>query len=351
MVATIRSSRSRPRTSAQAHCAECHPSEYQATLTSRHSTTFARASDSRSFPLPDHPIPDSGDSAVRHRYERRDDGIHVETTVGGQVFRAVAQYAFGSPDHFVTLTGPDDQGRSHMLRMSHYDSPKGAGLDLSTGLASHPARPDGFLGERMDSGDGERRCLTCHTTNFRAIEDRVGPESADPAIGCERLSWAGRKSCPGGRGGVPGPRDPLTPRRTSAETVNRVCGECHGLTKPRGAIGEPDDPAWFRFQGARLHESRCFERSGGRLHCMTCHDPHRTVETAAAPYEAKCLNCHGPGKTTCPVNSTQGCIGCHMPRTWRQPTRSFQSDHKIRITRPGVPVSDRVVNDEKGRRG
>ncbi len=174
-----------------ARCAECHPAESQAALTGRHSTTFARARDPRSFPVPDRPIPDPGDPTVRHRYERRDDGIHVETTVADQVFRAVARYAFGSPDHFVTLTGPDDRGRPHMLRISSYDSPRGAGWDLTTGLAPHPERPEQFLGELMDSGDEERRCLECHTTNFRAIEDQVGPESADRAIGCERCHGPG----------------------------------------------------------------------------------------------------------------------------------------------------------------
>lgn len=316
----------------EARCAGCHRSIYEAVLTSRHSRTFARAAESPSLPMPDRPLTDPGDPRVSHRLERREDGIHIRTTVGEQVLRAVARYAFGSPDRYVTLTGMDDGGRSRLMRMSYYDSPKGKGWDLSTGLPPHPSHPDQFLGEPADPGDGERRCLDCHTTNFRAVEDRAGPESADHAMGCERCHGPGGHHVLAADAKFPDPAL-ISPGRAREETVNRLCGHCHGFTRPHGFTGEPDDPGWSRFQAARLEESRCFAGSRGALHCVTCHDPHRTVETASAPYEAKCLSCHGPGKTTCPVDPSRGCVECHMPRTWRQPTHSFLSDHKIRVPR------------------
>jgi tetratricopeptide (TPR) repeat protein len=316
-------------------CAECHRDTYEAVRTSRHSTTFARARDARSLPLPYRPFPDPGNPAVQHRYERRDDGIHVETRVGDQVFRAVARYAFGSPDHYLTLTGLDEQGRSRLMRMSYYHSPRGAGWDISTGLPPHPSRPDQFLGEPADPGDGERRCLDCHTTNFRAIEDSTGPESADAAMGCERCHGPGGHHVLAVEGGF-SRREIISPGRAPRETINRLCGYCHGITQAHGTdtAGESDDPGGFRFQGIRMQKSRCYTASGGQLHCVTCHDPHRNAETAAAPYEAKCLSCHGTGKTTCPVNPAKGCVGCHMPRAWWEPTHSFQSDHYIRIVSP-----------------
>jgi tetratricopeptide (TPR) repeat protein len=315
----------------EAQCAECHRPIHEALLASRHSRTFARADEPRSFPLPGRPFPDPGDPKVSHRFERREDGVHVETTVGDQVFRAVARYAFGAPDRYVSLTGPDDRGRPRMMRISYYDSPKGQGWDIATGLPLHASPPDWYLGPRADEGDGERRCLDCHTTNFRAIEDRVGPESADHAIGCERCHGPGGHHVLAAEAGFSDPAI-SNPGRAPEETVNRLCGHCHGINEPHGFTGKPDDPGWFRFQVARLEKSRCYTAGGRRLHCVTCHDPHRAVETTAAPYEAKCLSCHGTGKTTCPVNPVRGCVECHMPRAWRQPTHSFLRDHQIQIT-------------------
>jgi tetratricopeptide (TPR) repeat protein len=318
----------------EARCAGCHRSAYEDLLTSRHSRTFARAADAKSIPWPDRAIPDPGAPEVSHRFERREDGIHVTTTVADQVFRAVARYAFGSPDHYVTFTGPDERGQSRLLRMSYYDSPKGAGWDVSTGLLPRPPHPDQFLGEPAKPVDGERGCLDCHTTNFRAVEVRVGPESADRAIGCERCHGPGGHHVAAVEGGFPDPAI-ISPGRAPEVTINRLCGQCHDFALPHGFTGEPDDPGWYRFHGARLEQSRCSIASGGRLHCVTCHDPHRRLETAAAPYEARCLSCHGAGQTTCPVDPAKGCVECHMPRVWRQPTHSFQSDHKIRIVPRG----------------
>ena len=40
--------------------------------------------------------------------------------------------------------------------------------------------------------------------------------------------------------------------------------------------------------------SRCYTESEGNLSCVTCHDPHRNVETSTVANEAKCLICHAP---------------------------------------------------------
>jgi len=315
-----------------ARCATCHPAKYKAVTASRHATTFSFARQPQAVPLPDRPVPDPGDPHVSHTFQRGHDGIHVESRVGDQVFRALAVYAFGSPDHFVTLVGPDDHGQSRMVRMSYYRSPKGTGWDVSSGLAVHPAHPDEFLGRPLDHRDGERRCLSCHTTNFRAIEQQVGLESADRSIGCEACHGPGGHHVIAEEAQFSDPAI-IIPRQATGDAVNQMCGRCHGLTHAEAVTGPDDDPGWLRFQNITLSRSRCYTESGGKLNCVTCHDPHTNAETSATRNEAKCLACHSTrlgANHACPVNSSNGCIECHMPKIWVQATHSFKSDHNIR---------------------
>jgi tetratricopeptide (TPR) repeat protein len=313
-----------------AKCGSCHPSNYQSVLASHHATTFSRPRDPESLSLPDHRVADPADPMVSQTFEPGADGIRVETRVGDQVYRALARYAFGSPDHYVTLVGPDDRGRARMLRISSYHSPKGSGLDLTSGVPPHPRDPSDFLGNALIPGDGERRCLGCHTTNFHAIEVQAGPESADHAIGCEACHGPGGNHVLAREANLDDPAI-VAPKRAGAKTINGVCARCHGLAHVENITGAVDDPAWLRFQSITMSRSRCYTQSGEALHCVTCHGPHKNAETAPAYYEAKCLSCHGSGKTPCPVNPASGCIVCHMPKTWVQSTHAFKSDHNIRV--------------------
>jgi tetratricopeptide (TPR) repeat protein len=315
-----------------ARCAGCHRPIYEAHRSTRHGTTFGHARNPGQFPLPDRPLPDPGDPKASHTFRRVDDGIRMESRVGGRVFRALARYAFGSPDRYVTLVGRDDRSHPRELRISYYDSPKGSGWDVSTGLEPHPKDHDGFLGAVLDTHDGERRCLSCHTTNFRAIEENIGPEAADHAIGCENCHGPGGHHVLAAAAQFPD-QAIVSPSREDPIVINQLCGRCHSMTDPQKFTGDPDDPGWFRFETARLEKSRCYTAGGDTLSCVTCHDPHRNAEKSAAYYEDKCLSCHGssPGKAACPVNPTRGCVECHMPRAWREQTHSFKIDHHIRI--------------------
>jgi tetratricopeptide (TPR) repeat protein len=323
-----------------ARCGSCHRSNYQSVMASRHARTFSRPRDPRALTLPDHPVPDPADPQVSHTFQAAEDGIRAETRVRDQVFRALGHYAFGSPDHYVTLVGPDEQGRPRLLRISAYHSRRGSGWDISTGLERHPTDRADWLGKPIDSRDGERRCLSCHTTNFRSIVDRAGPEATDQAIGCEACHGPGGNHVLAIQAHLPDPAI-VVARRSRPEAINQGCARCHGLTQIHQFAAADDDPGWLRFPSITMSRSRCYTASGEQIHCVTCHDPHTNAETAPASYEAKCLDCHGPRQTTCPVNPAQGCIACHMPRIWVPATHAFKADHNIRVhSRPdaGNPV-------------
>jgi formate-dependent nitrite reductase cytochrome c552 subunit len=221
----------------------------------------------------------------------------------------------------------------------------------------HPAKPEsstaeGVLGLPLGA-DEVRNCLACHTTDFRASRDQVGPTASEPGIGCERCHGPGGNHLKAIALGFPDPAI-ARPKRATAEQVTRLCAECHG---PSTRAIRPGDPNAVRFQGTTLTWSRCYQESRGGMSCVTCHDPHHDADRRPATYEAKCLACH-PARTSpetpdganlpsptgqargapCPVNPSGGCVTCHMPATRSALPHTTFTDHHIRPHRPPNPA-------------
>jgi tetratricopeptide (TPR) repeat protein len=87
----------------------------------------------------------------------------------------------------------------------------------------------------------------------------------------------------------------------------------------------------------RLRMSQCFLKSGGKLRCTTCHDPHR--DETAPRYNNICLECH---RATLDRNVQTGrhtastdCLGCHMPKRRTQDVvHAVMTDHFIQRRKP-----------------
>ena len=332
-------------------CARCHSAIFGAQRRSRHARTFFSASELGHLDLPPSRFAEPAQQNVSHTLVRHAGGhLEQETRAGEKVFHAVVDYAFGSGDRGLTLVGHDDRGKPHELRLSHYRDKDRAFWDVTAGHAIRPVNISENLGNEL-TADAVRRCFLCHVTDPYSLLNNVGPVASEHGIGCEKCHGPGGNHLLAVAAKLADPAI-VNPALVSGAAAVKLCAQCHS---PLGRTVERDDPSAVRFQATTLTWSRCFEGSNDKLDCNTCHDPHRNVDTTLAHYEAKCLGCHSiasarpagelkskkeevrppeaSGRTSCPVNPTKGCIGCHMPAVKDVVPHSTFTDHFIRVHR------------------
>jgi predicted CXXCH cytochrome family protein len=282
---------------------------------------------------------------------------------------AEVQYAVGS----------GTQGRSYLLNRDGYlyQSPISwytlkKSWDLSPGYRT--------VALHFTRGVSDR-CLFCHCNDARPVEGTENGYRTDPlfrshAIGCERCHGPGelhvalRK-----RGDDPGEVDHsiVNPRHLEPALREAVCQQCHlqgaeavvrrgrSLRDYRPGLPLHDflsvyvkppelaDNYKVVSHVEQMHVSRCFVKSGGKLGCTSCHDPHALPkpEWRVEEYRGACLKCHGEAACTLPVaerrakDPQDSCIECHMPRA---PTSDVAhaaiTDHRI-VRSPGKPPRPR----------
>lgn len=279
--------------------------------------------------------------------------MQVDTRADNRLYRCVIEYAFGTDDRYLTMVGRDEQGEYRAVRLSYHCSSEGSGWDVSAGDTVKPDREQGFLGRPIEARQGAVRCLFCHATNVRGGTERTGPESVDSGIGCERCHGPGENHLRAVAGQFPDMAIAASTLHPTA-SLTRLCNQCHTLHSPEVELEVPrTDPIWHRSPGVSFGWSRCSIASGEEFNCLTCHEPHRPAESSAAFYEAKCLSCHRSSSSTpasdrvhrttsraektpmastiCPVNPTEGCLGCHMPRVQNEVLHIPLTDHYIRV--------------------
>ena len=189
------------------------------------------------------------------------------------------------------------------------------------------------------------QCLGCHSGMPQAVANRDGlysdPPFTEMAIGCENCHGPGGKHLD-----HPTRETIVNPARLTGRLAGDICMNCHqagdtrvlepGKTysdfKPGSPLSDtlaifkiPLNPAVGAQSDLLEHNfsmalSKCYRASGGRLSCLTCHDPHAmpSSQTAARYYETKCLGCHTVASCKLPVSERakeiRSCIGCHMPK-------------------------------------
>jgi hypothetical protein len=340
-----------------ARCAECHPDETRTYQRTRHARTFHHGAGISALPIPDGPLPDPDDPGVRVTFRRDGPRIRVETRTKDEVFDAVVNYAFGTPERYITMIGRGEGGDFRAVRLSYYRTPEGSGWGRTSGDVGAPDPHETIRGRSIQVRDGVVRCLACHVTRPREFREPrpavAGPESADPAIGCERCHGPGSNHVAAVAANLADRAIAIA--RTGAApaaTINAQCTECHIVDSQDAIRAAPEDSRYVRSPGLTLTFSRCYtesDRDRSGLTCLTCHDPHREAESTAAFYETKCLSCHSANRAgaasrppagrgaVCKINPRQGCLACHMPKVPVPDLQATLTDHFIRVHRRSDP--------------
>jgi predicted CXXCH cytochrome family protein len=202
----------------------------------------------------------------------------------------------------------------------------------------------------------DRGCLHCHSTG---VQPSVG---ANNHFGAQPFLYGGItcQSChgdPAAHLASGGTAPILNPAKLSPNKRDSVCLQCHlegetAVNAPgrslsafvpgenlsdyvthfvhSGELG-PDGRATSQWEA--LLQSECKRKSGDRLTCTTCHDPHNSpsAEQRVTYFRSRCLTCHGAPAFVSKHHPDQpDCSSCHMPREKTGDVAHEQvTDHRI----------------------
>ncbi len=366
-------------------CANCHP---------RIAQTYALTGMARSFRRsPEAP-------EVRFYHSPSDTWYAIERKQGKLVQRrwrvgpggaevladeSSIDYLMGSGNHVKTFLHRNQRGALTELPLAWYAEHGGT-------WAMEPGYDGGSLPPPRQIA---YECMFCHNA-YPQIPPGHDEPGAEPlysgelpqGIDCQRCHGPGGGHVRAAQQGMSFDavrRAIVNPARLSPERQMEVCLQCHLETTSqplphsivrygRGPFsyrpGEPladfelffdrapgsghDDDFEIAHSAYRFRKSQCFLKSGGRLTCTTCHNPHDIPRGAAARahYNGVCSQCHGAGvraaiaggKHTAEAN----CIGCHMPKRRTQDVvHAVMTDHFIGRRPPaGDPLAPMPESQE-----
>ncbi len=285
--------------------------------------------------------------------------------------------------------GPDDKiihertmqaeyaiGSGNNLRMYFYDE-NGMFYQLPLTWNSHKRKWDLSPGFReyqnlRFSRYAAKKCIFCHNSYMHEDPEAIDRYNKPYEIGisCERCHGPAelhlKEENEKDKKLIDLPdsiRTIINPKNLSINRQMAICMQCHLEGK---AWVLQKENGWFNFRPGqllstnrsvyypaitskeaievgdsphRLMLSRCYKESNGKLSCLNCHDPHKSIHTfTRRHYNKVCLSCHAsatlPAKGNDHVhNQDDDCVSCHMNHTGTRNTLHGVSltDHWIRI--------------------
>jgi hypothetical protein len=293
-------------------CRECHAKEFGMHAGSKHDMTLQTVETARTRQVlpPTKSIPGG-----LYALEQIGDTLQFATTTP-PVDSAPIELVFGSGKTGITFAGGFDHSGFTEFRMS-YDVRRKTWIPTP----GQETASDLALGRRK-AGDEALRCLSCHSVFTGDVPKP--PEIKLTGVTCERCHGGAAAHIAAAR--TSGAQD-LKMKKLgllAGKDMNAVCSQCH-MSAVDVPLANVDISSTNRFQTYGLEASPCFIKSGGKLNCVTCHDPHTNLVTGEAPYVNNCLSCHSAASTVetrgtndhvtiCPVNPKDKCVSCHMPK-------------------------------------
>lgn len=352
-------------------CGECH---------AERAASFQHVGMARSFSRPRRDAAIEDFAALPFFHARSRQYLDMTWREGRLVFRRYELAADGAPIHLVEQPVDWILGSGNHARTYLYRTPNGELYQLPLAWYTAPRAWGMAPGYDRKDHDGLLRrvrheCLFCHNA-YPALKSeplsywrsQTLPEQLPEGIGCQRCHGPGERHVrlAAGTDRQATRNAIVNPARLDAGRRRDVCAQCHLLPSvavagarrfgrdvysfrpgerladyaPPLDVLEKELPRADRFEinhhPYRLEQSRCFRESGGRLGCLTCHDPHRRVGEAdrAAHYRAACLSCHERAH-----RPAADCTTCHMPKRRTQDVvHAVMTDHFIRRTPGGAEL-------------
>jgi hypothetical protein len=195
-------------------------------------------------------------------------------------------------------------------------------------------------------------CLWCHAGKPQPVAKTLNkyerPPFAEEAISCDRCHGDIAEHLK-----RPSAKNIINPKRLPIRARDSLCEQCHlsgevRIANPGKQIGDfqPgeelektfsvyvfDTPAESGLKVIshvqQLARSACQIKSGEKLWCGTCHDPHNKPVDLASYYRGKCQGCHAALEKTHP-KPHDDCVRCHMPaRPAKDGGHTAFTDHQI----------------------
>jgi hypothetical protein len=296
--------------------------------------------------LHSHPIMNF--AVANYRYEIATDpkGSTYKVADGNRTLAAKLLWAFGTGRVGQSYLFKKDDGKFYEARVTYFDTLQNLHFTPSRALSSPKDVEEAMYRQVSDAEIS--KCFGCHAT-ASTIGDTFDEKNLILGVSCEACHGPGAKHVTNMQAakmaGIGGSAEGTIFTSASLGPVDSVdfCGACHGTTwdvKLAGAKGVTTAKA----QPYRLEKSKCWGKGDARLTCVSCHDPHKQLQTDTASYDGNCLRCHldsavekgnaqhsGPA---CKVGS-KDCASCHMPKVYDPEMHYSFTDHMIRIVRGG----------------